>query len=123
MKCVFGAWGACRAEGEEKEKAIQSAKESLALIENQINGKKFFGGEQIGFLDLVIGWMCRWLEVMEKVGGMKLLDPQRFPVLYEWAQNFMEVPVISECMPPREYLVNYFQASLSYLSSLSANKQ
>ncbi|KAA8542759.1 hypothetical protein F0562_023911 [Nyssa sinensis] len=121
-KCVFGAWGACRAEGEEKEKAIESAHESLAYLEKQIEGKKFFGGEQIGFLDLVVGWMPLWLGVMEEAGGMKLLEAEKFPFLHEWAQNFIEIPLIKECMPPREKLANYFQASLSYLRSLATNK-
>lgn len=40
---------------EEKEKAIESALKPLAYLEEQIQGKKFFGGEQIGYLDLVVG--------------------------------------------------------------------
>ncbi|KAK0587681.1 hypothetical protein LWI29_026781 [Acer saccharum] len=39
-KCVMGAWGACQAEGEEKEKAIESAAESFAFLEKQLQGNK-----------------------------------------------------------------------------------
>ncbi|KAH7528633.1 hypothetical protein FEM48_Zijuj05G0092800 [Ziziphus jujuba var. spinosa] len=52
----------------EKESAIKAAVESLANVEKQIEGKKFFGGEEIGYLD-----SAHWLNVMEEVGGMKLL--------------------------------------------------
>ncbi|KAJ7975184.1 putative Glutathione s-transferase [Quillaja saponaria] len=121
-KCVFGAWGACIAKGEEKEKAVESALESLAFLEKQIQGKKFFGGEQIGLLDLVAGWIPHWLNVMEEVGGMKLLDAEQFPSLHEWAQNFIHTSLVKECLPPREKLVNYFNASVSYMHSLAANK-
>ncbi|XP_059639538.1 probable glutathione S-transferase [Cornus florida] len=117
-KCVSGIWRACKAEGEEKEKAIQCAQESLAFLEKQIEGKKYFGGEEIGFMDLVVGWMPFWLDFMEEDGDMKLLDAQKFPSLHEWAQNFIQIPLIKECLPPREKLVNYFQVCLSYLRSL-----
>ncbi|CAL9031651.1 unnamed protein product [Prunus brigantina] len=120
---VFGAWRACTAaEGEEKEKAIESALESLAYLEKQIEGKKFFGGEEIGYLDLALGWIPHWLNTMEEAGGMKLLEAERFPSLHEWGQNFIQIPLIKECLPPREKLVNYLNASLTYMRSLSANK-
>ncbi|GLU12946.1 hypothetical protein SLE2022_296000 [Rubroshorea leprosula] len=122
-KCIFGAWGACRAEGEEKEKAIESATESFKFLEKQIEGKKFFSGEQIGYLDLVLGWIPIYLNVMEEVGDMKLVDAERFPLLHEWSQNFIETPLIKECSPARDKLVNYFTASLSYVRSLEAKKQ
>ncbi|WRX17622.1 Glutathione S-transferase [Theobroma cacao] len=56
-KCLHGAFDACRAEGNEKEKAIESAAESFAFLEKQLEGKKYFGREQIGYLDLAFGWI------------------------------------------------------------------
>lgn len=70
----MGVWEAYMAVEEEKEKAIESAKELLDIIEKQIEGKRFFNGEKIGFLDLVMGWMTLWLSAMEEVGGMEVLD-------------------------------------------------
>lgn len=120
---MFGAWKACHTEGEEKAKALESAAESFAFLEKEIEGKKFFGGEQIGYLDLALGWIPHWLNVLEELGDMKLVDAQKFPFLNEWAQNFIETPVIKECLPPREKLVKYFTSSLSYMRSLAAKKQ
>ncbi|KAL7001045.1 glutathione transferase [Sarracenia purpurea var. burkii] len=122
-KCVLGAWNACLAEGEKKAAAIESAKESLAFLEKQIEGKPFFGGENIGFLDLVIGWLPLWLGVMEECGEMKLMDAEEFPFLHAWAHNFVRIPPIQECSPPKEELVAYFRPSLSYVRSLAANNQ
>lgn len=102
-----------------KIKAIESAQKSLAFLENLIEGKKHFGGEQMGFLDLVVGWVAHWLNTMEEAGGMKLLDAERFPSLHEWAQNFIEIPVIKESIPPRQKLVHYFNASISNVRSLA----
>ncbi|KAK1564531.1 hypothetical protein Q3G72_005204 [Acer saccharum] len=120
-KCVMGAWGACQAEGEEKEKAIESAAESFAFLEKQLQGNKYFGGEEIGFLDLALGWIPHWLNVMEEIGDMKLVDADNFPLLHEWAQRFIQLPLIKGCLPPRENLANYFTASLTYVRSLKPN--
>jgi glutathione S-transferase len=122
-KCILGAFNACKAEGEEKEKAIELAKESLSFLEKQIEGKMFFGGEKIGFLDLAVGWIPLWLGAMEQVGEMKLLDAEKFPSLHEWSQNFIQSPLIKEALPPREKLVAYLTASVSYLRSLASQKQ
>jgi len=122
-KCILGAFNACKAEGEEKEKAIELAKESLSFLEKQIEGKMFFGGEKIGFLDLAVGWIPLCLDVMEQVGEMKLFDAKKFPSLHEWSQNFIQSPLIKEALPPREKLVAYLTASVSYLRSLASQKQ
>ncbi|KAI3421582.1 uncharacterized protein J3R85_012087 [Psidium guajava] len=122
-KCLFGTWGACRAEGAlEKEKAVEAVLESFTYLEKQIEGKKFFAGDKIGYLDLVVGWIPHWLGVMEEIGGMKILDAERFPSLHEWAQNFVEIPLIKEFLPPRDKLVNHMTARLSLVRSSAPNK-
>ena len=96
--------------------------ESLVFLDKQIEGKKFFGREEIGYLDLVAGWIPLWLGVMEELGGMKLLEKEMFPSLHGWSQNFIHIPLIKECLPARENLLNYFHGSIRYIRSLAANK-
>ncbi|KAJ9141500.1 hypothetical protein P3X46_032033 [Hevea brasiliensis] len=122
-KCLIGAFESFWKGGEQKEKAIESALESFAFLEEQIKGKKFFSGEQIGYLDLAMGWIPHWLNVMEEVGGMKLVDAEKFPALHQWTHSFIEIPIIKQILPPRDLIVNYLTASLSYMRSLAANKQ
>ncbi|KAK6925346.1 Glutathione S-transferase, C-terminal, partial [Dillenia turbinata] len=117
---VMVVFNACKSQGEDKVKAIETALKSLAFIEKEITGKKFFGGDEIGFFDLAMGWISYWLNVMEEVGDMKLLVADKFPSLHEWTQNFAQVPLIKECLPPRDKLVEYFTASVTYLRSLAA---
>ena len=105
-------WEAFIAQGEEKEKAIELALESLSFLEKQIEGKSFFGGDEIGYLDLVAGWIAYWLNPMEKVGNMKLLDSDRFPSLYKWSHNFIETTPIRECLPTLESVFNYYNRRL-----------
>ncbi|KAI3421581.1 uncharacterized protein J3R85_012086 [Psidium guajava] len=121
--CLVGTWGACCAEDAlEKEKAVEAALESFTYLEKQIEGKKFFAGDKIGYLDLVVGWIPHSLGAVEEAGGMKILDAERFPSLHEWAQNFVEIPLIKECLPPRDKLVNHFTARLSLVRSSAPNK-
>ncbi|KAL3715681.1 hypothetical protein ACJRO7_007421 [Eucalyptus globulus] len=122
-KCLSGAFQACLAEdGEEKEKAVETTLESFTYLEKQIEGKKFFAGDKMGYLDLVAGWIPHWLSVMEETGGIKIFDAERFPSLHEWAQNFIEIPLIRECLPPRDVLVNHYIRRLSSVRSLKLNK-
>ncbi|KAF7847676.1 hypothetical protein BT93_L2731 [Corymbia citriodora subsp. variegata] len=122
-KCAYSTWRAWHAEDAlEKEKAMEAALESFAYLEKQIQGKKFFAGDKIGHLDLVAGWIPRWLGVMEETGGMKIFDAERFPSLREWGENFMDIPLIKDCVPPRDVLVDHFFRGLSHLRSLEPNK-
>lgn len=61
--------------GEAKSKTIESVQELFELIKEQIRGTKFFDREQIGYLDIVMGWKSLWLSAMEEVGEKKLLLP------------------------------------------------
>ncbi|XP_031248160.1 glutathione transferase GST 23-like [Pistacia vera] len=84
-KCLsMGAYRACWQEGEEKEKAMECAIESFTYLEKLIEGKKYFRGEEIGYLDLVLGWIPHWLNIMEEVGEMKVVDVEKFPLIHEW---------------------------------------
>lgn len=121
-QCVHGVWGAGVAQGEGKQEAIESAVELLAHLEDQIEGKKYFGGEKIGYLDIVAGWIPHWLNVIEELGEMKLVTPERFPHLHEWGLNLMNSSPIKDCIPPRDSVLDYFGFGFNYVRSLAANK-
>jgi glutathione S-transferase len=102
-------WIAYRTSGEEQEKALKDTLEMLRTIEEHgLVGKKYFGGEKIGMVDIAFGQIAQWLGVIEEIVGVKLLEPQTFPRLHTWIKNFKEAPVIKENLPDRdEMLVVY----------------
>ena len=97
-------------QGEEKKLYIQSALEDLEKIEGELKGKgKYFGGENLGYLDLALGCITYLVPVFEEVGSMTILDPVQLPCITAWMQNFLNHPVIKEDLPPRDKMDVYFQ--------------
>lgn len=87
--------------GEKQEKAIKETIEMLKIIEEQALDEEnnFFGGEKIGIVDIAFGMIPHWLEIIEDVVGVKLLQPNLFPNLSNWVKNFKEEKVIKENLP------------------------
>nr|GMD71700.1 probable glutathione S-transferase [Ipomoea batatas] len=54
----------------EQEEGVVEALDNLKLIEEQLSGKKFFGGDNIGFLDIVLGWLANLPSVFEEITGL-----------------------------------------------------
>lgn len=103
--------------GEEKEKAAQSVRECMKTLESGLEGKKFFGGETIGFADVAIGWIGIWGRTTEQLKDVSFVDEETMPVLHAWLHNFLEVPVIKECIPPWDKLLQHTKGFLETLMS------
>ncbi|KAB2009374.1 hypothetical protein ERO13_D10G146600v2 [Gossypium hirsutum] len=96
--------------GEEQEKTTKELLEALKIIEEQALGdKKFFGGNAINLVDISYGMIAYWFKIMEEVIEVNVLEPNTLPRLCQWAQNFMEVPVIKENIPERYKVLAYLR--------------
>ncbi|KAG9454854.1 hypothetical protein H6P81_007758 [Aristolochia fimbriata] len=77
---------------EEQGRGIEASLEALKILEGgELKGKKFFGGETLGYLDLVVGWIPLSLPFVGEFEEFNLLDPQTFPFLCSWCTNFLEM--------------------------------
>lgn len=117
-KLFDDAFTAMWSQGEEKEKLVKSIIEELEKIEEEIKGRRFFGGESLGFLDIALGWISYWLPLWEQVGSMKIFDPIKFPGTALWVENFLSQPVINEKLPPKDRAVKYFQERRAFIISI-----
>lgn len=101
-------------EGEQQEKVVKELKEALEVLEEEatkFNAETvFFGGKiGIGYVDLVLGWICGWGEVVQEVGGFKVFDPEMQPRIHKWMADFVESPLIKPMLLPKEVMLPYFK--------------
>ncbi|ONK62818.1 uncharacterized protein A4U43_C07F8450 [Asparagus officinalis] len=108
-KCRAATKAVFFTEGEEQAKAIETLEEVIGRVDAELKGKKFFGGEKIGYLDLALGWLAFWLGVAEEVACFKVVDSQKFPNFVSWIDNFLQMSVIKENLPPHGKTVEFFR--------------
>lgn len=120
-------WKIYRTKGEEQEEAVKATLEMLQTIEEKAMGlvgeKKYFGGDNIGIVDIAYCVIAHWLGVMEKVAGIEILDPHKFPKLHAWTLNFKQAPVISENLPDSDEMVALFKRRRETILSSASKSQ
>lgn len=115
--------GIAVAAGEEaKQAAVAKVAEGFALLEEAFlscsNGKDFFGGENIGYLDIALGSFLAWLKVTEKMNNLKLLDESKTPNLAKWAEKFRADASVKDALPETEKLMEFAKG---YIGKMRAN--
>ncbi|KAH9661659.1 glutathione S-transferase U7 [Citrus sinensis] len=105
------------AEGKEKELLNEEILEQMKLLENELNGKDFFGGEAIGLVDIVATVVAFWFPVSHEVLGVEVITQEKFPVLLKWIGKLQEIDVVSQSRPPREKHVAHVRARMEGLNS------
>lgn len=108
--------------GPEREKAHEEACELLSTLEGELKGKKFFGGESVGFVDIMASFVGYWLGVLQEAFGVNVLTEDKLPVLCKWAEEFQNCPVIKRSLPPRDQLLAFFKARHEMITSFYKNK-
>ncbi|KAJ8771591.1 hypothetical protein K2173_026768 [Erythroxylum novogranatense] len=94
-------------EGEEKATAAKEAREHLKTLEGALQGKQFFGGETIGFVDVAAGWIGIWARIVEQITNVNLIDEETMPLLAAWFAFFLELPIVKQCLPPLDRLLEH----------------
>ncbi|CAL5192202.1 unnamed protein product [Lathyrus oleraceus] len=103
----------------EREKGVEEIEEALHLFENELKGK-FFGGDEIGIVDITAVLIAYWLPIIQEAFGAKLFTSDKFPKLYNWSQDFNNHPIVKETLPPRETLMAYYKGH--YERHVASNK-
>ena len=98
--------------GEDQEAAVRQVHENLALIEAELRdgafgGRRFFGGDEVGLLDVVLGCGSYWLAVFEEVTGVHLVDVDAFPLFHAWLRDFEALEEVRETIPAVDRLLEY----------------
>lgn len=117
MPSIMGAFSK---KGEEKEKAAKEARENLKILESGLGKKQFFGGESIGFVDIAAGWIGMWTRMVEEIADVKIIDTAMMPLLESWFQRVLQVPILKECLPPQDRLLERLKGFHKFLTGGSS---
>ncbi|KAE8669023.1 Glutathione S-transferase tau 7 [Hibiscus syriacus] len=109
-----GSKRALYVEGEQLKKEIKKVSEAMEVLEGMLKGKKYFGGERLGFLDIAFGWIAIWLEAIDQVAGVRFLDSHKYPLIHKWKNKFREIDVVKDSLFPMEKLVCFFKKYSQY---------
>ncbi|KAK6936495.1 Glutathione S-transferase, C-terminal [Dillenia turbinata] len=94
-------------EGEKKEKEVKQVIESFDVLEGELNGKKYFGGDKVGIVDIVLGSILVCVDVVEEIASVKMFDSQKHSSLGCWRKTFAELPGVEGDSPSKDDLVAY----------------
>lgn len=88
---------------EERAEAVARALAALETLEGAFRecskGKAFFGGDGIGFVDVVLGGYLGWFKALDKLIGRRLIDPARTPLLATWEEQFRAADAAKGVVP------------------------
>ncbi|XP_057801140.1 probable glutathione S-transferase [Salvia miltiorrhiza] len=108
-KCIPTLWKACWSTGEDQQKSKEESTEALKFLENEIKGKKFFGGENIGVVDIAANFIGYWLPIISEVVGCELMTHENFPNMCRWANDYCNDNFVKENLPKKEALLQRFK--------------
>ena len=88
---------------EEKMEAAARAISALETLDGAFRdcsgGKPFFGGDGIGFVDVVLGSYLGWFVVIKTMIGVTLMDAARTPGLAAWSERFRMADAVKGVLP------------------------
>lgn len=123
FQCVPAVMSAFAKTGEEQERSAKEAREHMKTLESGLNGKRYFGNEKIGFVDVAGAWIGCWGRITEEIGEVTLIDEETVPSLAAWFRNVLEDPKMKDCMPPYDKLLEHNKDFRRFLAaSASAPK-
>lgn len=84
---------------------MHEAQQCLKTLETALEGKKFFGGDAVGYLDIIVGWYAHWLPIVEELSGASVVTDEELPLMKAWFDRFLAVDVVKAALPDRDRLL------------------
>lgn len=112
--------------GDAQQTAVRRFRDELLHIETSLRegafaGCRFFSGDRIGFLDIILGCGSYWLAVFEEVAEVKLFEASDFPRFSAWLRDFEEQDEVKAIIPPYDRLLGYAQGLRRVLVGVNCN--
>ncbi|KAG2372422.1 glutathione S-transferase [Vigna angularis] len=90
---------------EEREVGKKELIEALKVLEEQLGEKSYFGGDDLGFLDIAVVPFYTWFKSYETFGSFSV--ESECPKLIAWAKRCLQKESVSKSLPD-QHTVNEF---------------
>ncbi|XP_007022199.2 PREDICTED: probable glutathione S-transferase [Theobroma cacao] len=91
--------------GEEQEAGKKEFIECLKLLEGELGDKPYFGGENLGYVDVVLVPFYSWFLAYEKCGNFSI--EAECPKLIAWAKRCLQKESVSKSLPDQEKVYGF----------------
>ncbi|XP_042479233.1 probable glutathione S-transferase parA [Macadamia integrifolia] len=91
--------------GEEQERAKKQFIEVLLVLEGELGNKAFFGGDNLGFVDVSLIPFYSWFYAYETFGNFSIED--ECPKLVAWARRCMQRETVSRSLPAQHQIYDF----------------
>jgi glutathione S-transferase len=112
--------------GGDKAAAAEQVSAALRQLEDAFaecsGGKRYFGGDDVGFLDIVVGSYIGWFGAAEKIAGLPVLDEASTPRLAAWAARFCAHEAVKDMMPDADRLVEFGEVLRAALAANASSR-
>ncbi|KAI3714245.1 hypothetical protein L1987_72842 [Smallanthus sonchifolius] len=78
-------------------------------------GKPFFGGDDIGYLDIVFGSFLGWIIFDGTMFGFNMIEEARNPRLAQWVKSMWSHEVVRALIPSQETHMEFYEMLISEL--------
>ncbi|KAK8633199.1 hypothetical protein V6N13_014047 [Hibiscus sabdariffa] len=91
------------------EEEAKQASKVIGILDGELKakGKKFFGGETIGLVDIALSIVTNWMEAIEEVLDIHIFDSRTHPSIAQWKADFVEF--VRHNLPPKDGLLRFFR--------------
>ncbi|KAK7272661.1 hypothetical protein RJT34_29402 [Clitoria ternatea] len=89
-----------KTEGEEKEAAKKELLESLKVLEEQVGNKPYFGGDNLGLVDVALVPLFFYFYTFSLYSNF--IDESQYPKIIAWAKRCTQKETVSKCFPEEQ---------------------
>nr|ACG44169.1 glutathione S-transferase GSTU6 [Zea mays] len=83
----------------------------------------FFGGDSVGYVDVLLGGMVSWVKASEPLSGAKIIDAARTPLLAAWMERFCELDAAKAVLQDVHEVVEYARTVQARVAAATASNQ
>ncbi|XP_051182924.1 probable glutathione S-transferase GSTU6 [Lolium perenne] len=109
--------------GEERAEWMEQAVAAVDALEGVLAGSKeggFFGGDSVGYVDVLLGGIVRWVHATAAISGDELFDAARTPLLAAWMERFGELDAAKAVFQDVDKVVDYAKMIMALFAAGSA---